>query len=94
MNEEKIIEDFNNLKKNKDIIKEHNITREQLRVIMNKRYSNEELAAFKLERTRQREKMRTEKYYFMYHNDEKYHKIKKDKARIRYWVKKTLDTYK
>ena len=88
MDEEKIIQDLNNFKKNKDIIKDNGIDRKTLEEIMSKRYSAEELRLFKLYRTTQRTEERKEKYHERYHMDEKYREEKKKKALIYYYIRK------
>jgi len=88
MDEEKIIQDLNNFCKHKDIIKNNDIDRKTLKEIMNRRYSGEELEAFKWERSYQREKLRKEKYHTLYHSDEKYREKKKKMALIRYYIRK------
>lgn len=88
MNEELILQDFNNFKKSKDILKEHNISREKLKEIMNKRYSAKELEAFKWERSHQRTEGRKAKYWNLYHTDPEYQAKKKRMALLRYYLKK------
>jgi len=88
MNEDKIIEDFNNFLKNKEIFKKYSINKKTLKEIMNKRYSVEELEVFKLERSHQRNEARKAKYYNLYHTDEEYRKLKRKKALIFYYIKR------
>ena len=88
MNEEQIIRQFQELKKNRDIILENGIDKKTFMEIINKRYTAEELEFFKIQRSRERMERRKNKYYLLYQNDEKYRNNKKKQALIRYYIKK------